>query len=115
MKEAAPKVRRQYDPTFKREAVEHWPASGKSAEDIARELGISSGRLFSWRRVLLGPAASLRATPAQAASPSLICRPNSRPPPQLTVQTHPSTPNLTKTNLPFTLRFFEAGPVAMGI
>lgn len=70
MKEAATKARRQYDPTFKREAVEHWLASGKSAEDIARELGISSGRLFSWRRLLLGPAASLRATPAQAASPS---------------------------------------------
>jgi transposase-like protein len=51
------KVRRQYDPTFKAEAVQNWLTSGKSAEVVARELGISSGRLFAWRR-LLAPASA---------------------------------------------------------
>jgi transposase len=42
--------RRKYNDTFKREAVEHWLKSGKSAEAIGRELGIEADRLYSWRQ-----------------------------------------------------------------
>ncbi|MEO7300113.1 MAG: IS630 family transposase [Verrucomicrobiota bacterium] len=45
------KVRRQYDATFKREAVAHWLSSGKSAELVAHELGLIPARLFAWRSV----------------------------------------------------------------
>ena len=50
-------VRRQYDTTFKREAVANWLASGKSAEVVALELGLSANRLYAWRN-LLDPAAA---------------------------------------------------------
>ena len=51
MKETDPaKVRRKYNDTFKREAVEHWLNSGKSAEVIGQELGIEAERLYSWRQ-----------------------------------------------------------------
>ena len=50
-------VRRQYDATFKREAVANWLGSGKSAEVVARELGLSANRLYAWRN-LLDPAAA---------------------------------------------------------
>lgn len=55
---AAPtKVRRQYDATFKREAVAKWLASGKSAKVVAQELGLIPDRLFAWRSLLGPPAA----------------------------------------------------------
>jgi transposase-like protein len=44
------KVRRKFDETFKGEAVNHWLASGKSAEVIAQELGINSNRLYAWKQ-----------------------------------------------------------------
>ena len=50
-------VRRQYDATFKREAVANWLASGKSAEVVALELGLRANRLYAWRN-LLDPAAA---------------------------------------------------------
>ena len=50
-------VRRQYDATFKREAVANWLGSGKSAEVVALELGLSANRLYAWRN-LLDPAAA---------------------------------------------------------
>jgi transposase-like protein len=50
-------VRRQYDVTFKREAVANWLSSGKSAEVVALELGLSANRLYAWRN-LLDPAAA---------------------------------------------------------
>jgi DNA-binding CsgD family transcriptional regulator len=43
------KVRRHYDATFKREAVACWLASGKSAEIVAHEMGLSPARLYAWR------------------------------------------------------------------
>jgi len=46
-KENADKVRAQCDETFKREAVQNWLASGKSAEVIDLELGISSKLLYA--------------------------------------------------------------------
>ena len=61
LKESPIKTRRQYDPTFKREAVQNWVASGKSAEVVAQELGLSPGRLFTWRRLLFPAAAGGKA------------------------------------------------------
>ena len=44
------KTRRKFDETFKREAVNNWLASHKSAEVIAQELGISANRLYAWKQ-----------------------------------------------------------------
>ena len=44
------KTRRKFDETFKREAVQNWLASGKSAEVIAQELGINANRLYAWKK-----------------------------------------------------------------
>jgi transposase-like protein len=66
VKEPLGKVRRQYDATFKQEAVQNWLTSGKSAEVVARELGLSSGRLFAWRRILA--PASARGGRAEAGA-----------------------------------------------
>jgi transposase len=41
--------RRRYTEEFKRSAVEHWLSSGRSAERVARELGISPYNLRDWR------------------------------------------------------------------
>jgi transposase len=51
MKEKLPdNPRRKYNAQFKREAVKHWLASGKSAQVIALELGIGSERLYAWKQ-----------------------------------------------------------------
>jgi len=46
----AVETRRQFDETFKRETLNHWLTSGKSAEVIGQELGLSSSRLYAWRK-----------------------------------------------------------------
>ena len=67
MKEAAvatKKRRRKYDSTFKREAVALWQKSGKSAEEIAAELGIRENQLYAWKQnngSPAGPQADLQA------------------------------------------------------
>jgi transposase len=55
------KPRRKYDRNFKKEAVALWLNSGKSAKQIAAELGIAENRLYSWRSEFTP------ATPAQEA------------------------------------------------
>jgi len=50
MNQTSVKVRRKFDATFKREAVDNWLASRKSAEVIAQELGINSNRLYAWKQ-----------------------------------------------------------------
>lgn len=55
------KARRKYDRTFKKEAVALWLNCGKSARQVAAELGIAESRLYSWRSEF-GPT-----TPAQEA------------------------------------------------
>lgn len=40
--------RRRYDPEFKREAVRMWKTSGKTAAQVARELGVVPNMLFKW-------------------------------------------------------------------
>lgn len=43
---------KRYDENFKRSAVEHWLQGGKSAAQIARELGISDQSLKKWKKLL---------------------------------------------------------------
>jgi transposase-like protein len=51
-----PKVRKKrYDENFKRSAVEHWLGSGKSAQQVAGELGISGQTLKIWKQQLAVP------------------------------------------------------------
>jgi transposase-like protein len=49
------KPRQKFDQTFKREAVNNWLTSGKSASMVAVELGILPNRLYAWR-VRFAPA-----------------------------------------------------------
>lgn len=48
---------RRYDPAYKAEAVRMWEASGRAAEEVARELGVRMNHLYEWRRELRGPGA----------------------------------------------------------
>lgn len=57
MKETPVQQRRKYDKTFKRQAVENWINSGRSAEVIGHELGITANRLYAWRSDF-GPSAA---------------------------------------------------------
>src|ERR1017187_4733515 len=50
MNTTAVKPRRRFDETFKREAVQNWLSSGKSALVIAQELGLRANRLYAWRK-----------------------------------------------------------------
>ena len=52
------KRRRKYDATFKREAVALWLNSGKSAQEIGSQLGITENHLYSWKGEF-GPAGPL--------------------------------------------------------
>jgi transposase-like protein len=47
---------KHYDKAFKEHAVNLWLASGKSAAEVAGELGIVPDRLYTWKS-LLAPAA----------------------------------------------------------
>ena len=40
--------RPKYDEQFRRDAVELWRASGKTAKQIAQQLGIKTDRLYAW-------------------------------------------------------------------
>ena len=50
MTQISVKTRRKFDETFKREAVNNWLASRKSAAVIAQELGINANRLYAWKQ-----------------------------------------------------------------
>lgn len=51
-----PKARKKrYDENFKRNAVEHWLASGKSARLVSQELGVSTQTLLTWKQQLALP------------------------------------------------------------
>lgn len=50
IKETSVKTRRKFDETFKREAVQNWLASDKSAAVIAQELGLHADRLYAWKK-----------------------------------------------------------------
>ena len=71
MKETPVKTRRKFDETFKREAVQNWLHSGKSAEVIADELGLSANLLYNWKKLFapdaVGGRAAAGAKPGSAA------------------------------------------------
>lgn len=67
MKQTSVRERRKFDETFKREAVQNWINSGKSAEVVGEELGITANLLYAWRK-LLPAVAGGRATAAKPGS-----------------------------------------------
>src|SRR5436190_9562369 len=54
---ATKKTRRKFEANFKREAVALWQNSGKSAKEIATQLGIREGQLYEWKKSALPTAA----------------------------------------------------------
>ena len=52
MKQTSVRERRTFDETFKREAVQNWLNSGKSAEVVGEELGINANLLYAWRKLV---------------------------------------------------------------
>ena len=52
MKATPVRVHRKFDQTFKREAVQNWLNSGKSAEVIGQELGLNANLLYAWRKLV---------------------------------------------------------------
>jgi transposase-like protein len=67
MKQTSVGERRKFDETFKREAVQNWLHSGKSAEVVGEELGITANLLYAWRK-LIPAVAGGRATAAKPGS-----------------------------------------------
>lgn len=67
MKQTSVRERRKFDETFKREAVQNWLNSGKSAGVVGEELGITASLLYSWRN-MVPAAAGGRAAAAKAGS-----------------------------------------------
>ena len=49
-------VSRKFDKAFKQRAVELWISSGKSATEVAAELGINAQRLSAWRTRFAPPS-----------------------------------------------------------
>jgi len=66
----AKRTYRKFDETFKREAVQNWLSSGKSADVIAGELGINSNLLYAWRKSFAPAEAGGRA--AEGAKPATL-------------------------------------------
>lgn len=67
IKTSSIKCRRRFDETFKREAVQNWLASGKSAAVVGEELGVTANLLYAWRK-LVPAAAGGRAAAAEPGS-----------------------------------------------
>ena len=67
MKQTSVRERRKFDETFKREAVQNWLNSGKSAGVVGEELGITASLLYSWRN-MVPAAAGGRAAAAKPGS-----------------------------------------------
>src|ERR1039458_10048721 len=60
-------TRKKFDKTFKRHAVELWLNSGKSATDVAAELGIDPQRLGAWRTRFAPPPPGGKGAAARSA------------------------------------------------
>ena len=80
IKESSPKTRRKFDATFKREAVGNWLSSGKSAAVVAKELGLTEGLLFAWRKLLPSDAAGGERRRGAGGPPPPTYSPNSMKP-----------------------------------
>lgn len=61
---------RKFDETFKRQAVQNWLSSGKSAEVVAQELAIHSNLLYAWKKRFAPADAGGRA--ADGAKPATL-------------------------------------------
>jgi transposase-like protein len=61
MKQTPVITRRKFAESFKREALENWLTSGKSAEVIAQELGLKANRLYAWKKTFAPAPAGGRA------------------------------------------------------
>jgi transposase-like protein len=70
MNQTPVKIRRKFDEAFKREAVQNWLTSGKSAEVIAQELGLQSNQLYAWKKRFAPAGAGGRA--AAGAKPGSL-------------------------------------------
>jgi transposase len=46
------KLRKRYTPEFKQEAIALWQTSEKSAAEIEKDLGITPGMLYQWKKEL---------------------------------------------------------------
>jgi transposase len=53
------KPRKRYTAEFKQEAVALWQASKKSAAEIEKDLGITTGMLYHWNKELKKKAAAI--------------------------------------------------------
>lgn|SRR5579863_9732670 len=71
------KARQQYDENFRRRALELWEASGKSAPQVAAELGILPNRLYTWRSILK-PAAAPPSVAAAPVTPEALAQENAQ-------------------------------------
>ena len=67
MKQTSVRERRKFDETFKREAVQNWLNSGKSARVVGAELGLTAKLLYAWRK-LVPAVAGGRATAVKPGS-----------------------------------------------
>ena len=74
MKQTSVRERRKFDETFKREAVQNWLNSGKSAGVVGEELGITASLLYSWRNMVPAAAGGGRRRPRPVRW--LICKAN---------------------------------------
>ena len=76
------KMRREFSPEFKREAVALLESSGRPQMQIAAELGIQPSMLRSWRAAQRGmpsrPQAGPVATTGQVASPADLASENAK-------------------------------------
>jgi transposase len=50
-KKPAGAMRQRHDEVFKQEALRMWEESGRPAESIAHDLGVTAGDLYRWKRV----------------------------------------------------------------
>ena len=69
IKQAPVRTHRKFDEIFKRQAVGNWLSSGKSADVIAQELGLSANLLYAWRK-RFAPEDARRAS--QGAKPGSV-------------------------------------------
>jgi transposase-like protein len=74
MKQTSVRERRKFDETFKREAVQNWLNSGKSAEVVGEELGITASLLYSWRNMVPAAAGGRAAAAKPGSVADLQCQ-----------------------------------------
>jgi len=65
------KVNKRYDDTFKKEAVDHLVASGKSFHQVSKDLGIADQTLRNWHEKYSVIGGGLRPSELQAENARL--------------------------------------------